>query len=109
MRIAVLGTGTVGKTLGRKLVGLGHHVVMGSRRADNPSAIEWASSVGEGAANGTFADAAAAAELVINATAGGASLAALTAAGADNLSGKVLVDVAMHLILPQVSRRRSRS
>ena len=44
-------------------------------------------------AEGSFADAAAAGELVVNATAGSASLAALTAAGAENLDGKVLVDV----------------
>ena len=42
----------------------------------------------------TFADAAAGAEVVVNATSGGASLAALTEAGADNLAGKLLVDVA---------------
>jgi predicted dinucleotide-binding enzyme len=42
----------------------------------------------------TFAEAAARAELVINATSGGGSLGVLEAAGAGNLSGKVLVDVA---------------
>ena len=40
-----------------------------------------------------LADAAAEAEVVVNATAGGTSLAALDAAGPTNLAGKVLVDV----------------
>jgi hypothetical protein len=35
VRIAVLGTGVVGRTLGGKLVELGHEVRMGSRAPDN--------------------------------------------------------------------------
>ena len=35
MRIGLLGTGMVGKTLARKLVELGHEVKMGSREAKN--------------------------------------------------------------------------
>jgi predicted dinucleotide-binding enzyme len=93
MRIGVLGTGVVGRTIGSKLVQLGHEVTMGSRSADNESATGWASEAGENAAHGTFEEAAAAGELVFNCTAGGASLDALAAAGADNLSGKLLVDV----------------
>src|SRR5215210_4228953 len=94
MRIGVLGTGMVGQTLAGKLVELGHEVRMGSREAGNEKAVAWASEAGEGASEGSFADAAEFGELVINATAGGASLKALEAAGGENLSGKVLVDVA---------------
>jgi hypothetical protein len=43
---------------------------------------------------GTFAEAAAHGEIVFNATAGAASLDALRAAGAENLEGKILIDVA---------------
>ena len=42
----------------------------------------------------TFADAAAGAEVIVNATSGGASLAVLTEAGESNLAGKLLVDIA---------------
>jgi predicted dinucleotide-binding enzyme len=94
MRIGVLGTGTVGRTIGTKLVELGHDVVMGSRSAESEPLREWLQDVGDAARGGTFADAGAAAELVFNCTAGTASLDALTAAGVDNLAGKVLVDVA---------------
>ncbi|HMJ00659.1 MAG TPA: NAD(P)-binding domain-containing protein [Gaiellaceae bacterium] len=93
MRISVIGTGTVGKTIGTKLVELGHEVTMGSRSATNEQAAEWAASAGAGASHGTFADAAAAGELVFNCTAGMVSLEALGAAGEETLSGKVLVDV----------------
>src|SRR6185503_8840199 len=48
---------------------------------------------GQLASEGTFADAAAFGETVVNATAGGASLDALAAAGVENLAGKVLIDI----------------
>ncbi|MEU1861485.1 NADPH-dependent F420 reductase [Streptomyces gardneri] len=91
MRIAVLGTGEVGRRLATKLVSLGHEVAMGSRTADNAEAVKWAEE--RGGAHGTFADAAGPAELVVNATGGLVSLAVLESAGAENLRGKVLVDV----------------
>ena len=93
MRIGVLGTGTVGQTLATKLVSLGHEVKMGSRQAGNEKAVEWAREAGAGASEGSFADAAEHGELVINATAGAVALDALRMAGADNLAGKVLLDV----------------
>jgi 8-hydroxy-5-deazaflavin:NADPH oxidoreductase len=77
-----------------KLVSLGHEVAMGSRSADNEAAVAWAAGAGTGASQATFADAAAGAELAFNCTAGVASLDALQAAGAENLAGKVLIDVA---------------
>lgn len=94
MRIAVLGTGSVGRQIAGKLVELGHEVTMGSRSADGEALREWVEETGGTAAGGSFADAVAASELVFNCTAGTASLDALAAAGADNLAGKVLVDVA---------------
>ena len=94
MRIAVLGTGMVGRAIAGRLVGLGHEVTMGSRSAANEDALAWAEEAGGSASAGTFADAAAGAELVFNCTSGVASLEALTSAGTEHLDGKVLVDVA---------------
>jgi 8-hydroxy-5-deazaflavin:NADPH oxidoreductase len=95
MRIGVLGTGMVGQTIATRLVELGHDVVMGARDADNPKARGWVSERGgERAGSGTFADAAAHGEIVVNATSGSGSLPALAAAGTDNLAGKVIIDVA---------------
>jgi predicted dinucleotide-binding enzyme len=94
MRYGVLGTGIVGQTLATKLVQLGHEVKMGSRQARNDKALAWVASAGERASEGSFADAAAFGEAVINVTAGVASLDALTAAGAENLAGKLLIDAA---------------
>ena len=94
MRFGVLGTGMVGQAIAGRLVELGHEVRMGSREAGNEKAVAWAKAAGEAASEGSFADAAEFGEVVVNATAGEASLDALEAAGAENLAGKVLIDVA---------------
>jgi 8-hydroxy-5-deazaflavin:NADPH oxidoreductase len=94
MNVGVLGTGMVGSAIASRLVELGHAVMMGSREAGNEKAREWAEAVGPKGSEGTFADAAAFAELVFNCTAGEHSIAALEQAGGQNLAGKVLVDVA---------------
>lgn len=104
MKIAVLGTGTVGRTLASRLSGLGHDVTVGTRDPQatlartepdgmgNPPYSAWAADH-EKVRLATFADAAASAELVVNATSGHGALPALEAAGADHLDGKVVLDI----------------
>ncbi len=94
MKIGVLGTGMVGVALATKLVELGHDVVMGAREASNEKAAAWKAKMRGKAATGTFADAAKHGTLLINATRGSGSIAALDLAGGNNLNGKVLLDVA---------------
>ena len=104
MRVGVLGTGGVGQTLAAKIDSLGHDLMVGTRDVES---LLSRTEAGWGAIPfpqwqekhpdvkvGTFDQAAAYGEIVFNATAGGASLAALEAAGAQNLDGKILVDVA---------------
>jgi 8-hydroxy-5-deazaflavin:NADPH oxidoreductase len=105
MRIGVLGSGVVGQTLAAKLATLGHDTMLGTRDVaaalarSEPGPLEqqpfpvWHERHPE-VRLGTFAEVAAHGELVVNATAGTASLDALRLAGAANLDGKVLVDVA---------------
>jgi predicted dinucleotide-binding enzyme len=97
VRIGVLGTGAVGRAIATRLGELGHEVTMGSRSAGGEALAEWVAGAGEGAKGADFATAAAEAELLFNCTAGIASLQALEAAGADNLAGKTLIDVAVPL------------
>ena len=94
MKLGILGTGVVGQTIGTKLVSLGHDVKMGARAAANEKAEKWVKDTGARATHGTFADAAAFGEIVFNCTSGMASLDALRQAGARNLDGKILIDVA---------------
>lgn len=112
MKIAVLGTGMVGRTIAGALAGLGHDVVIGTRDPQATLArtepdmmgaapfAQWhAANTGIGLA--PFADAAAGAELIVNATNGGGSLAALTAAGTGNLAGKIIMDISNPLDFSQ--------
>jgi predicted dinucleotide-binding enzyme len=98
MKIGVLGTGTVGQTIAARLAEAGHQVGLGGRSAESDAAAGWAARTGNNARTGTFHDIAAFGELVINCTLGTASLAALDMAGAQNLDGKVLLDVANPLV-----------
>jgi 8-hydroxy-5-deazaflavin:NADPH oxidoreductase len=105
MNIAVLGTGIVGQLLAGRLTELGHAVAVGTRdvaatktRAEpdaygNPPYPVWAQAHPE-VRLGSFAEAAAGVELIVNATAGNGSIAALEAVGKENLAGKVLLDIA---------------
>jgi 8-hydroxy-5-deazaflavin:NADPH oxidoreductase len=93
MRYGVLGTGTVGRVLAGRLAEVGHEVRMGSRTAGNEAAAAWAAEAGPNASHGTFADAAEFGQTVMNCTGGAVALDALAAAGAENLAGKVLIDV----------------
>ena len=93
MKIAVLGTGSVGETIGSKLVSLGHEVKMGSRSATHEKGLAWVKAAGSKASLGTFADAAAFGELAFNCTSGHGSIPALESAAA-SLKGKVVIDIA---------------
>jgi predicted dinucleotide-binding enzyme len=94
MKYGVLGTGMVGETLASRLTELGHGVMMGSRTANNEKARAWMERTGRGAHIGTFREAAAFGEALLNCTQGTASLDALRTAGRGDLAGKVLIDVA---------------
>jgi predicted dinucleotide-binding enzyme len=97
MKIAVLGTGMVGKAVSGRLAELGHDVTVGTRDPDATRARggEWPTPLA------TYADAAAGAELVVNATNGQATLEVLGLAGAANLADKVLVDISNPLDFSQ--------
>ncbi len=93
MKIAVLGTGSVGETIGSKLVSLGHEVKMGSRSVTHEKGLAWVKAAGAKASLGTFADAAAFGELAFNCTSGHGSVPALESAAAA-LNGKLVIDIA---------------
>lgn len=97
MRIAVLGTGDVGRALATAFVKAGHDVALGSRTSGNAVAVAWAGEAATGeptgtASQGSFAEVAESAEVIVLAVSGLNALDALDGAGAANLAGKVLVD-----------------
>jgi predicted dinucleotide-binding enzyme len=96
LKIAVLGTGPVGRAVAGRLAELGHEVAIGTRDPDDTvGREEYAAWAADHPAVGltTFAEAAAAAELVVNAAGGDVCLGILESAGSDNLAGKVLLDI----------------
>ena len=106
MQIGILGTGMVGRALAEGFVRTGHDVSLGTRDVHEtmvrqldgtPASIaEWLAE-NPSVALADFASVAGAADVVVNATNGSGTLAALTSAGAANLAGKVLLDVAVPL------------
>ncbi len=89
MKVGVLGSGDVAKILASGFLKHGHDVTMGTRTPAKLS--EWKAKNPKGKV-GTFADAAAFAELVVLAVKGKAAAEALRLAGAQNLMGKPVVD-----------------
>ena len=112
MKVAVLGTGAVGKALAGKLAELGHEVTVGTRDPEetlarrepdpmgNPPFKVWSEEHPD-VALAAPAEAAAGAELIVNATNGAGSIPMLEAAGKENLAGRVLVDIANPLDFSQ--------
>lgn len=105
MKIGILGTGIVGQTLGVKLMDLGHEVAFGTRDVErtlartgqdasgNPPFGEWTNN-NPASELKVFREAARYGEVLINATAGKASITALEQAGETHIAGKILIDVA---------------
>jgi predicted dinucleotide-binding enzyme len=112
VKIAVLGTGSVGRIMAARFAGLGHQVAVGTRDPEatlartetdgmgNPPFSTWAADHPQ-VPLVRFAEAAQQAELVVNATNGGVSIEVLTQAGAANLAGKVVLDIANPLDFSQ--------
>jgi predicted dinucleotide-binding enzyme len=101
----VLGTGMVGRAISEKLVELGHDVRMGTRHPDATRARTEPDERGREPASSwlqrnpdvglsTYADAVAAADVVVNATSGSASIDVLRSAGVANLGSKIVIDIA---------------
>ncbi len=110
MNIGILGTGMVGRALAEGFVRTGHDVGLGTRDVHTtmvraldgtPASIaEWLAD-NPSVALADFASVAGAAEVVVNATNGSATLDVLAQAGAPNLAGKVLLDVSNPLDFSQ--------
>ncbi len=98
MNIAILGTGTVGQIIGNKLLAMGHTVTMGSRTTSNENLTSWVAKGGSNAMGNTFNEAARSADtFIFNCTAGVHSLDALATIDAQNVNGKIIIDVANSL------------
>jgi predicted dinucleotide-binding enzyme len=101
MKIAILGTGSVGQAFAVRLNGLGHDVTIGTRnpaetlqkKAGSYTTFSDYLEQNAGTKLATFAEAAAFGALIINVSKGEYCLEILESAGAVNLNGKVLIDI----------------
>ena len=93
MKIGILGTGVVGRSLGLGFARRGDEVMIGSRTPESDAVREWLAQAGPAARAGTFAEAAEFGELAVLATLWAGTENALRLAGPDHLAGKVVVDV----------------
>ncbi|MCB9182899.1 MAG: NAD(P)-binding domain-containing protein [Flavobacteriales bacterium] len=104
MKIGVFGTGVVGQVIAEKFESLGHDVMLGTRDAQQSLAREAKDGSGRPALKdwmaahpkvklGSFAEAAAHGQMLVNATSGFGALEALKLAGEKNLGSKVMLDI----------------
>ena len=102
MKIAVLGTGMVGRALAGRLAELGHDVAVGTRDvADTRRSTDYSAWQEQHPTVPllTFREAGEFGDVILNAVAGAHALPALEIVGAAALAGKVLLDLAIPLDL----------
>jgi 8-hydroxy-5-deazaflavin:NADPH oxidoreductase len=94
MKIAILGSGDVGRKLADGFIELGHHVRIGSRDPRQSKLTEWLDKHDkEKASSGTFAETASFGELVVVATLWTGTADAIRMASSTNFAGKIVIDV----------------
>lgn len=91
MKVAILGSGEVGQTLGAGFLKHGHQVMMGTRDPKKEEVANWVAQT-PGATAGTFAEAASFGELIVLAVLGRIVEEVVRLAGPANLKGKALID-----------------
>ncbi len=89
MKIGILGSGAVGKTLATGFLRHGHDVMIGSREPHKLD--DWKNDNPEGK-TGVLAESAAHGDILVLAVKGLAASNALNEAGAENLKGKIVID-----------------
>lgn len=93
MKVAILGSGDVAQALGKGFARHGHEVMIGSREPESAKLKAWKKAVGANAKSGTSQDAAKFGEIVVLATLGVGTEAAIDGAGTKSFDGKVVIDV----------------
>jgi 8-hydroxy-5-deazaflavin:NADPH oxidoreductase len=94
MKIAILGSGDVGRKLADGFIELGHHVRIGSRDPRQSKLTEWLDKHDkEKASSGTFAETASFGELVVVATLWTGTADAIRMASSTNFVGKIVIDI----------------
>jgi predicted dinucleotide-binding enzyme len=91
MKIGILGSGTVGRILATAFLKEGEQVMLGTRNTSKEEVVKWKKENPSGE-TGTFADTAKFGDILILATNGSATEAAIKLAGVDNFTNKTVID-----------------
>jgi len=91
MKIGIIGSGIVGRVLAAAFLHEGNEVMLGTRDTAKEEVVKWKAEHPKGQA-GTFAETAAFGELLVLATAGHITEAAIQLAGIENFTGKTVID-----------------
>jgi predicted dinucleotide-binding enzyme len=92
MKVGILGSGDVGRILGKGFASRGHDVKLGSRNARSKEVQAWLKETKGKASTGSPAEAAAHGEVIVLAVLGAAVEQAIDLAGPKNFDGKVVID-----------------
>lgn len=92
MKIGVLGSGVVGRQLGKGFASHGHEVLLGTRSPEKAELQAWAKETQGRARVGSFAEAAAFGPTVVLACAGAVVDPVLGLAGPEHFDGKLVID-----------------
>lgn len=102
MKIAVLGAGSIGGTLGKRWAAAGHEVVFGVRDVNSPKVHALLGDIHTGAAAASVAEAAASADVMLLAIPHGA-VAETVQANAAAIDGKIIIDATNRFGAPVVN------
>lgn len=103
MKVAVLGSGNIGGTLGRKWAGAGHSVMYGVRDAQAPKAQTLLASGAENVSIGTLEDAIAFGQVVVFAIPS-STVDGVVEAHAAALAGKIIIDATNNIGAAEMSK-----
>lgn len=92
MKVGILGSGDVGRALGRGFASRGHDVKIGSRSPKSETLQKWLKVTKGKASTGTFAEAASHGDVVVLAVLGEAWEQAINLAGPKSFDDKLLID-----------------
>src|SRR5947208_15273056 len=97
MKVGILGSGDVGRALGKGFVNRQHEVKIASRTPNSDTLKTWVNQVGRHASTGTFADSAAFGDSIVLATNGSAVEPAIDRTKSQILNGQVGISATNHL------------
>jgi 8-hydroxy-5-deazaflavin:NADPH oxidoreductase len=91
MKIGIIGSGIVGRVLATAFLQEGNQVTLGTRNTSKEEVVKWQHE-NTGGRTGSFGETALFGDVIVLATAGTAAEEALHLAGADNFTGKTVID-----------------